>query len=356
MKIKIQNIQKEFKTLRRRMSVLKDIDFEINEGEFFVLLGPSGCGKSTLLNIISGLENPTGGKLYFGDRLVATERKRECLTPKDRNVAMVFQNYALYPHLSVYGNIAFPLRIAGMDPKEIDVRVKKSAELLNITKHINSKPSELSGGERQRVAIARAIVRKPSVLLFDEPLSNLDAQLRTATRIELKKLQRELGITAIYVTHDQIEAMTLGDRVAVLKDGYAQQIDTAINLYEKPANKFVAEFIGFPTMNLFCASVEKENGSPVISLEKEKIHMDSFSGEYGKEYWVGIRPSDIELSHGERTLSGTIDTFELLGKDALLFVSSNNMEFSILAPKEEFKEGQKINFRLKSDKMHFFEK
>ncbi len=355
MKIKLENIQKEYRTIKRNVLVLKDINFEMNEGEFFVLLGPSGCGKSTLLNIIAGLENPTGGRLFFGDKLVASENKRECLTPRERNVAMVFQNYALYPHMTVYENIAFPLRIAKTDENLMDEQVRKSAEILNITRHINSKPSELSGGERQRVAIARAIVRKPAVLLFDEPLSNLDAQLRTATRIELKKLQRELGITTVYVTHDQIEAMTLGDRVAVLKDGYAQQIDTAINLYEKPANKFVAHFIGFPPMNLFRGRVEKEGNAFCVPLKEEKIFVDDFTLQTGKEYWIGIRPSDMELTQGEKGLSGCIDTFELLGKDALLYVSSNGMEFSVLVPKQDFKAGQKIKFKPKSDKIHFFE-
>ncbi len=335
--------------------VLKDINLEINDGEFFVLLGPSGCGKSTLLNVIAGLELPTGGQLSFDGKLVASGIKKDCLTPKERNVAMVFQNYALYPHLTVHENIAFPLRIAKVDKKEIEESVIKCARILRIEKHLHSKPSELSGGERQRVAIARAIVRRPDVLLFDEPLSNLDAQLRTATRIELKKLQRELGITAIYVTHDQVEAMTLGDRVAVLKDGIIQQMDTAINLYEKPSNKFVAGFIGLPQMNLFEAEVLKFGERLYFKLTEDKIFIDRNDVSQGR-CWIGIRPSEIELvsDDGENILKGSIDSIELLGKEILLYVLSNNMEFSILAPKKDFKENQEINFRFKTDKMHFF--
>ncbi|MCK4936398.1 MAG: ABC transporter ATP-binding protein [Elusimicrobiales bacterium] len=358
MKIEIKNIQKEFKTIgKESVSVLKDINLEMKDGEFFVLLGPSGCGKSTLLNIIAGLENPTGGQLIFDGEVVASENKSECMPPKERNVAMVFQTYALYPHLSVYENIAFPLKIAKMDKSEIDRQVRKSAEILHITNHIDSKPSELSGGERQRVAIARAIVRKPRVLLFDEPLSNLDAQLRTATRIELKKLQRELGITTVYVTHDQVEAMTLGDRVAVLKDGYVQQVDSAINLYEKPANKFVAGFIGFPNMNLFDVEVSKEQEKFYIQFEKDRFYFDPAAVEVGTKYCMGIRPADIEVTDdNENVLKGKIDTMELLGKEVLLYVSSNNMEFSIFTAKKNFKENQEINFRFDQSKIHFFKK
>ncbi|PIS46992.1 MAG: sugar ABC transporter ATP-binding protein [Elusimicrobia bacterium CG08_land_8_20_14_0_20_51_18] len=352
MKVKIKNIRKEYHTVKRDVLVLKDINFEINDGEFFVLLGPSGCGKSTLLNILAGLENPTGGELYFGEKLVASGSKKDCLAPRERNVAMVFQNYALYPHLSVYENIAFPLRIAKTPETELDAGVRKTAEILHITKHLNSRPAELSGGERQRVAIARAIVRKPSILLFDEPLSNLDAELRTKTRIELRKLQREIGITSVYVTHDQIEAMTLGDRVAVIKDGYVQQLDVPINLYEKPVNKFVAQFIGFPQMNVFPARVERTGKGFSLRLRDEAVPLETFSGAEG-DYSVGIRPSEIEPAGGGG-LTGTIDAFELLGKDALLYVSSNGMEFLILAPKRDFKSGEKINFRFKEEKLHFF--
>lgn len=354
MKIKINQIEKKYFGFKKENLVLKNITLDINDKEFFVLLGPSGCGKSTLLNIIAGLENPTKGELYFDDTLIASAEKKFFLSPKERNVAMVFQNYALYPHLTVYENIAFPLRISKVKESEIDRKVREAADMLLISKHINSKPSELSGGERQRVAIARAIVREPSVLLLDEPLSNLDAELRTKMRVELKKLQRNLGITTVYVTHDQIEAMTLGDRVAVLKDGYLQQVDTAINLYEKPANKFVAQFIGFPPMNMFEAEVINENSKLKIKFENQELEINRNNKESGK-YWVGIRPSDIEII-SDGGVKGEIDGFELLGRDVLLYVSVGELEFQILTEKRDIKTGDKINFIFKPSKIHFFKK
>lgn len=347
MKIHIKGIQKTYTTLRKKTAVLKNIDLTIEDREFFVLLGPSGCGKSTLLNIIAGLERPTGGELHFGGRLVSSADKKDFVQPKERNVAMVFQNYALYPHLTVFENIAFPLRIARTASEEIKKSVEKSAEILRISKHLHSKPAELSGGERQRVAIARAIVRRPEVLLFDEPLSNLDAQLRTATRVELKKLQRELGITTVYVTHDQVEAMTLGDRVAVLKDGIVQQLDTAIGLYERPANKFVAQFIGFPPINLFEA--ENKNGTFTVCGADFAAPAHAPSGPV----WAGIRPSDVELQDAG-PLKGRVDTIELLGRDTVLYVSCGQLEFAILSERKDHREGDIVRFSLKPGKTHCF--
>jgi multiple sugar transport system ATP-binding protein len=353
MNIRLKNIKKEFKTFTKRVTILKNIDLEIKSGEFFVILGPSGCGKSTLLNIIAGLEKPTKGEIYFNDKLVASAERKIFLSPRERNVAMVFQNYALYPHLTVYENIAFPLRISKMPEKEIDKKVKEVAEMLHIIKHLNSKPSNLSGGEKQRVAIARAIVRKPSVLLFDEPLSNLDPDLRTKTRIEIKRLQKNLGITTIYVTHDQIEAMTLGDRIAVINNGYIQQVDTPENLYERPANVFVAQFIGYPLMNIFDAEVFKRENDTFMKFGDVIIKVD-FNLSEGK-YKVGIRPSDIEIVDDDSNyINGVIDAFEFLGKDILLYVSYGNMEFRILTSARNFKIGDRIKFKFVLQKLYFF--
>ncbi|HSH12082.1 MAG TPA: sn-glycerol-3-phosphate ABC transporter ATP-binding protein UgpC, partial [Ilumatobacter sp.] len=241
-----------------------DLDLEVAEGEFLVLVGPSGCGKSTALRMVAGLETITSGEMRIGDRLVNN------VEPKDRDIAMVFQNYALYPHMSVYDNIGFALKLAKVPKDEIDERVRKAAEILELTANLDRKPGQLSGGQRQRVAMGRAIVRQPSAFLMDEPLSNLDAKLRVQMRAEIAGIQRDLGVTTIYVTHDQVEAMTMGDRVAVLKDGYLQQVDTPQNLYDHPTNVFVAAFIGSPSMNLYEARIEGHTlrlGSQTLALE-----------------------------------------------------------------------------------------
>jgi len=358
MKIKIENLKKNFFTLRRgEISVLKDINLEIKDGEFFVLLGPSGCGKSTLLNLIAGLEKPTSGRIIFDDRIVSSPKEKIFVPPKERNVAMVFQSYALYPHLTVFENIAFPLRISKEKEDSIKNAVYRSAEILKITHHLNSKPSELSGGEKQRVAIARAIVRKPSVLLFDEPLSNLDAQLRSSTRIELKKLQREIGVTTVYVTHDQIEAMTLGDRVAVMKDGYIQQIDTAIGLYERPANKFVASFIGSPQINLIKGRIEKENDTFYFVTGNKKIKLKRDANLKTGDCTIGIRPYDIEIvdySNLDNSFVVKILSIELLGRDILLYTSCDDFHVSLLVPKLNIKEGDEIKVYFNPNKIHIF--
>ena len=227
---------------------IHDLSLDISDGEFLVLVGPSGCGKSTALRMIAGLETISDGDLRIGDKVVND------VEPKDRDIAMVFQNYALYPHMTVYDNIGFALKLAKVPKEEIDKRVRKAADTLELTTYLDRKPGQLSGGQRQRVAMGRAIVRNPAAFLMDEPLSNLDAKLRVQMRAEIAALQRELGVTTFYVTHDQVEAMTMGDRVAVLKDGYLQQVDSPQNLYDKPANVFVAAFIGSPSMNLFEAT------------------------------------------------------------------------------------------------------
>lgn len=356
MNISIKGLKKDFFSVRGRVAVLDGVDLEVKEGELFVLLGPSGCGKSTLLNLIAGLERPSSGEIRYGGTLMAGP---DAFTgPRGRNVAMVFQSYALYPHLSVYGNVAFPLRIAGTPEPEIKERVEKAARMLGITALLGSKPAELSGGERQRVAIARAVVRRPDVLLFDEPLSNLDAQLRLATRVELKKLQRELGITSIYVTHDQVEAMTLGDRVAVLKGGRLQQLDTPMGLYERPANRFVAQFIGSPPMNLAecvleeaeggMAAVERKSGIRLALLKRPELK----AGPAG----IGIRPSDIEVLRepAPGSIPVRIDSAEPLGRDILLNFALAGAEFSALTGDAGLTEGREAHARLIPEKVHVF--
>ena len=246
MKLRLVRLSKKFVTARGSVFAVRDIDLETTESEFFVLLGPSGCGKSTVLNLIAGLEKPTGGEIWFDEKLAASSDKKVFLTPKERNVAMVFQSYALYPHMSIFENIAFPLKVAREEEASILESVSRVSSMLGISHLLRAKPGELSGGQRQRVAIGRAIVRQPSIFLLDEPLSNLDAQLRTATRMELKALQRQLEITTVYVTHDQVEAMSLGNRIALLNDGDIEQVGSPEELYNKPANAFVAKFIGSP--------------------------------------------------------------------------------------------------------------
>ena len=354
MNISIKNLKKEFFSIRGKVAVLDGVDLEVEEGEFFVLLGPSGCGKSTLLNLIAGLERPTSGEIRYGGTVMAGPGA--FTGPRGRNVAMVFQSYALYPHLSVFGNVAFPLRIAKTPAPEIKERVEKAAAMLGITPLLGSKPGELSGGERQRVAIARAVVRRPDVLLFDEPLSNLDAQLRLATRVQLKKLQRELGITSIYVTHDQVEAMTLGDRVAVLKGGRLQQLDTPMGLYERPANRFVAQFIGSPPMNLAEGALEETPEGYAASAGGVRLALLKDPALKAGPAGIGIRPSDIEVSRepAPGTTPVRIDSAEPLGRDILLSFSLAGAEFSALTADKDLKEGASAHARLIPEKIHVF--
>jgi multiple sugar transport system ATP-binding protein len=275
---------------------IHDLSLDISDGEFLVLVGPSGCGKSTALRMIAGLETITGGEMRIGDRVVNE------VEPKDRDIAMVFQNYALYPHMTVYDNIGFALKLAKVPKDEIDRRVRKAAETLELTGYLDRKPGQLSGGQRQRVAMGRAIVRQPAAFLMDEPLSNLDAKLRVQMRAEIAGLQRDLGVTTFYVTHDQVEAMTMGDRVAVIKDGYLQQVDTPQNLYDHPANVFVAAFIGSPSMNLYDATVSIDGdggsiqlGSHTLALAPESLQARPALRNYdGKRVVLGIRPEDFE--------------------------------------------------------------
>jgi multiple sugar transport system ATP-binding protein len=309
---------------------IHDLDLSIADNEFLVLVGPSGCGKSTALRMIAGLESITSGVLRIGDNVVND------VEPKDRDIAMVFQNYALYPHMTVFDNIGFALKLARVPRPEIDTRVRKAAAILELEPYLDRKPGQLSGGQRQRVAMGRAIVRQPAAFLMDEPLSNLDAKLRVQMRAEIARLQRELEVTTVYVTHDQVEAMTMGDRVAVLKDGYLQQVDTPQNLYDHPTNVFVAAFIGSPSMNLYEARLTADGdaaveiGSQRISLPPEVLERrPGLRGFDGRPVVVGIRPEDFEdasIATGaaaDRRITATVQLVEALGSELMVHVSTD---------------------------------
>jgi len=289
------------------------VELTVKDGEFLVLVGPSGCGKTTTLRMLAGLEEVNEGRILIGDRDVTQ------VPPKDRDIAMVFQNYALYPHMTVAENMGFALKIAGVKKDERAARVLEAAKLLDLEPYLDRKPKALSGGQRQRVAMGRAIVRKPEVFLMDEPLSNLDAKLRVATRTQIASLQRRLGVTTVYVTHDQVEAMTMGDRVAVLKDGVLQQIDTPRALYERPANVFVAGFIGSPAMNLM--SLQIVSGGVKFGNATIKINSAVLSKTKQKTITVGLRPEDLVISKSEG-IQVEIDVIEELGADAFLYGSA----------------------------------
>lgn len=363
MKLRLVRLSKKFVSARGSVLAVRDIDLETTESEFFVLLGPSGCGKSTVLNLIAGLEKPTDGEIWFGEKLAASNDKKVFLTPKQRNVAMVFQSYALYPHMSIFENIAFPLKVAREGKASIQESVSRVSSMLGISHLLRAKPGELSGGQRQRVAIGRAIVRQPSIFLLDEPLSNLDAQLRTATRMELKALQRQLEITTVYVTHDQVEAMSLGNRIALLSDGDIVQVGSPEELYNKPANAFVAKFIGSPPMNLLKVDLFKENDSCWISIGRQKIKVDGFNTPRRlapKRYLLGIRPEDIAVHDRseQHDLKCQLLSVEPLGRELLLQVGLENQDLTILTTDIRYakaKAGINLNLLLDLTRMHFFE-
>ena len=290
------------------------LNIDIEDGEFLVLVGPSGCGKSTSLRMLAGLEEVNAGKIWIGDRDVTN------LSPKDRDVAMVFQNYALYPHMTVADNMGFALKIAGVDKGEIRKRVEEAAKILDLSAYLERKPKALSGGQRQRVAMGRAIVRSPQVFLMDEPLSNLDAKLRVQTRTQIASLQRRLGVTTVYVTHDQIEAMTMGDRVAVLKDGILQQCDTPRHMYDRPNNVFVAGFIGSPAMNLL--EVKVVDGGVRLGNGTYPVGRDHLKEASGDSVTMGVRPEDLTLTSAGQGIPVVVDVVEELGADAYIYGST----------------------------------
>ncbi len=331
------------------------IDLEIRDGEFMVFVGPSGCAKSTTLRMIAGLEEISGGEVYIGDRLVND------IPPKDREIAMVFQNYALYPHMTVYENMAFGLKLRKTPKDEIDKRVKSAAHKLEITELLDRKPKEMSGGQRQRVALGRAIVRKPKVFLFDEPLSNLDAKLRVSMRVRITQLHKDLKNTMIYVTHDQVEAMTMGDRICVLKLGQIMQVDTPLNLYHKPANKFVAGFIGSPTMNLVEATLVEENekvfakiGDMLIEIAPNKAK--KVKDYIGKKVTFGIRPECI-VADNSGTVTGRITVVEQMGNEEYIYFNLGGEQWTSRMNVEgiaETKSGTQ-NFTFDTSKCHIFD-
>lgn len=356
--IVLKNVYKSFGDIK----IVKDFNLEIPDKEFCILVGPSGCGKTTTLRMVAGLEEITSGDIFIdGVRVNDTP-------PKDRDIAMVFQNYALYPHMTVYENMAFALKLKGYDKKEIEKRVKEAAEILGIGHLFDRKPKQLSGGQRQRVAVGRAIVRKPKVFLFDEPLSNLDAKLRVQMRAELKKLHERLQSTMIYVTHDQTEAMTMGDRICVMKDGIIQQVAGPLELYDKPANKFVAGFIGNPPMNFFDVDVTISGEDVVLREGSFDIKVPDFMKEKLKQYnnqkiVMGVRPEDIydklfaNLTHKDVcSFSATVEIVEPLGSEIYLhFTTGKNIMVAKVDANNKAKSNQVIEVIFDLKKVHLFE-
>ena len=345
---------------------VQDFNLDIADKEFIVLVGPSGCGKSTTLRMVAGLEEISGGELYIDDKLVNN------VEPKDRDIAMVFQSYALYPHMTVYDNMAFPLKLRKAPKAEIDRRVREAAEILDITQYLDRKPKALSGGQRQRVAIGRAIVREPKVLLMDEPLSNLDAKLRNQMRAEIIKLRQRIDTTFIYVTHDQTEAMTLGDRIVIMKDGVIQQVGTPQEVFDHPANLFVAGFIGVPQMNFFDADLVREDGLYAVALGEAKIPLSADkqaalakNGVQPGPVTLGIRPEHISLAGGGApALHGTVDVSEMMGSavhlhmtayghDTIMIVQTMDLEAS---QRGKLAIGAPVAFTFAGDAAHVFDR
>jgi len=351
--VELKDVVKRFGSTQ----VVHGVDLFIKDNEFIVLVGPSGCGKSTVLRMIAGLESVSGGEIHIDGRPVNE------VAPKDRNVAMVFQNYALYPHMTVFDNMAFSLKMAKESQTEINRKVEHAADILELTAYLQRKPSELSGGQRQRVAMGRAIVRKPAVFLFDEPLSNLDAQLRTQMRMELKKLHLKMKTTTIYVTHDQVEAMTLADKIVILKDGFIQQVGTPIEVFERPANRFVAGFIGNPPTNIVSGEFQVEAGQTVVRIGEISLPVVTPPDNgVGQGVLVGIRPDIIKAGHGLTTLpddwkmDGEVIVSEILGGQSLLeFTVGGITLIAELEGRIPAKPGEKMTLGFDLSRLLFFD-
>jgi multiple sugar transport system ATP-binding protein len=353
--VHIRQLNKKFDEVH----AVNNVNLEIRDQEFVVLVGPSGCGKTTTLRMVAGLESVTSGDILIGDKVVND------LAPMDRDIAMVFQNYALYPHMSVYDNMAFGLKMRKFDRAEIAKRVQEAAGILGIEGLLKRKPRQLSGGQRQRVALGRAIVRHPQVFLFDEPLSNLDAKLRVQMRVEIKKLHDRLGTTAIYVTHDQVEAMTLGDRVVVMKDGFVQQVGEPLELYNTPANRFVAGFIGSPAMNFAPVTLGEANGSLWASNEGMRIKVPAeiaarLARYAGKDCVLGVRPEDLRIATSadppDLNIEAEVEVVEQLGPEILLdmAVGSTTMVAAV-EPTVRAKVRDRLRLAMNPERLHFFD-
>ena len=356
--ISLKNVYKIFDD---GTTAVNDFSLEIADKEFIILVGPSGCGKSTTLRMIAGLEPITKGELKIGDRIVND------VAPKDRDIAMVFQSYALYPHMTVYKNMAFGLELRKMSKDEIDKRVREAARVLDIEHLLKRKPKALSGGQRQRVALGRAMVRSPSVFLLEEPLSNLDAKLRTNMRTEIKKLHQRLGTTFIYVTHDQTEAMTMGDRIVVMKDGVIQQVDSPQNLYKHPQNMFVAGFIGSPQMNFIDAEVKSKNGKIFLSLAENELDVtDSFAKTneikeyFNKSVKVGIRPEDVTVDNEfivknpGKVLTAKLEVSELMGSESYLYLDYSGQKLTARVAADS-PANETVELGILTDRIHLFD-
>ena len=356
--VTFENVTKKY----GNVTAVSNLNLEIADKEFLVFVGPSGCGKTTSLRMLAGLEEITEGKIYIADRLVND------VAPKDRDIAMVFQSYALYPHMSVYDNMAFSLKLRKMKKDEIDKRVKRAADTLGIGGLLPRKPKQLSGGQRQRVALGRAIVREPKVFLLDEPLSNLDAKLRVQTRAEITKLHQQLGTTFIYVTHDQTEAMTMGTRIAVMKDGLLQQIDTPQTLYDKPNNLFVAGFMGSPSMNFFDVAIKGTADNVVVTGDGFQLPIPAertigLKPYIGKDVTMGIRPEDLHdaafvppnIHVGK--FEAKVDVTELMGNEVFLYLlTGKNSYLARVDPRTQARVGNTVQIVANLDSVHFFDK
>ena len=361
----LRHVTKRFttKTLGDIVAV-DDFNLSVHEGECFSFLGPSGCGKSTTLRMVAGLEEISGGELYIDGKLVND------VEPKNRDIAMVFQSYALYPHMTVYENMAFPLKLRKMDKDEIDRRVKEAAEILDITQYLDRKPKALSGGQRQRVAIGRAIVREPKVFLMDEPLSNLDAKLRNQMRAEIIKLRQKINTTFIYVTHDQTEAMTLGDRIVIMKDGFIQQIGTPQEVFDHPANLFVSGFIGMPQMNYFNAKLVNEGGKYAVVVENCKVVLSDEKQKNlaahnvaAQDITLGVRPSHMVLAKQPgNTLAAKVEVSEMMGSEVHFHANAEGRDVVVIVPTmdatgthiDSFRAGDQMNLTFSGNVCHVF--
>ncbi len=349
--VKLVRVSKVF---QRGNVGVRNVTFEVADGEFCVILGPSGCGKTTTLRLIAGLEYPTEGEIYIGGKLVNN------VEPKDREIAMVFQNYALYPHMTVYDNMAFGLKMRKIPREEIHKRIMEAATLLDIQQLLDRKPRELSGGQRQRVAVGRVIVRNPKVFLFDEPLSNLDAKMRVKMRAELARIHRQLKTTTVYVTHDQVEAMTLGQKIVLMKDGEIQQIGDPLSLYDYPVNRFVAGFIGSPPMNFFEGELAEENGRLVFNFllgkfyVPEEVSSKVKSGIASRKVVLGVRPEEVVLGDGE--FAAQVDFAELLGNETIVYLKVGDSVLNVRVPSSFSAEpGETVKFKFTS-KVHLFDR